>query len=488
MKRQQRQALATLFATAITVTGCGGGGGGGSDPVVVPPPEPPPIGGIEGTGLAVGVISGFGSVIVNGVRYETSDATITVDDNPGNESDLAVGQVIVLKGSIDDNGTTGTADSIDFDAEVEGPIASIAADGASFVVLGQSVLTDADTVYEDSLILPLQVGDEIEISGFRLADGTILATRVELQSQGSELEVKGNVANLNAAGLTFEVGTLTVDYSAATLEDFPGGDIDEGDWVEVHGTGLNAQNQLEATRIEFEDNSIDGDDGDHVEIEGLITRFASTTDFDVSGQAVVTTAGTEFEGGAAGDLGIDVKVEVEGEFNAAGTIVADKVEIKKASSVRIEATVDVVDTMAGTVTVFGDLLIKTGPGTQFEDSSDLDLPRFSVSDINVGDFLEIRGVEDPANSVEVLANRIERDDPDPDSGMRGIVTSVNRPVIVVLGVEIHTNGAQFRDENEQVLTADQFFDRLNAGDTIQADGTWNGTSLVADEVEFESDD
>ncbi|MDH3945283.1 MAG: DUF5666 domain-containing protein, partial [Chromatiales bacterium] len=209
MKRQQRQALATLFATAITVTGCGGGGGGGSDPAVVPPPEPPPIGGIEGTGLAVGVISGFGSVIVNGVRYETSDATITVDDNPGSESDLAVGQVIVLKGSIDDSGTTGTADTIDFDAEVEGPIASIAADGTSFVVLGQSVLTDADTVYEDSLVLPLQVGDEIEISGFRLADGTILATRVELQSQGSELEVKGNVANLNAAGLTFEVGTLT---------------------------------------------------------------------------------------------------------------------------------------------------------------------------------------------------------------------------------------------------------------------------------------
>ena len=48
------------------------------------------------------------------------------------------------------------------------------------------------------------------------------------------------------------------------------------------------------------------DDGDHVEIEGLITRFASTTDFDVSGQAVVTTAGTEFEGGAAGVVGGDL--------------------------------------------------------------------------------------------------------------------------------------------------------------------------------------
>ena len=198
MKRHLERATAILFATAMTVAGCGGGGGGNST-AIQPPPEPPPIGGIEGTGLAVGVISGFGSVIVNGVRYDTSDATITVDDSPGSESDLAVGQVIVLTGSVDDDGTTGTADTIDFDAEVEGPIASIAADGHSFVVLGQSVLIDDDTVYDNSLALPLQVEDEIEVSGFRQADGTILATRIETQTPGSELEVKGTVVNLDAA-------------------------------------------------------------------------------------------------------------------------------------------------------------------------------------------------------------------------------------------------------------------------------------------------
>jgi cytoskeletal protein CcmA (bactofilin family) len=487
MKRYIRKASATLFATAITVAGCGGGGSSGGDPVVIPPPEPPPIGGIEGTGLAVGVISGFGSVIVNGVRYDTSDATITVDDSPGNESDLAVGQVIVLRGSIDDNGTTGTADTIDFDAEVEGPIASIAADGQSFAVLGQSVSADADTVYDDSLVLPLQVGDEVEISGFRQSDGTILATRIEPQSPGSELEVKGTVGNLDAASLVFDLGTLTVDYSSATLEDFPGAEIREGDPVEVHGTSFNAQNQLEATRVEFEDESLGGEDGEHAEIEGLVTRFVSSADFDVSGQAVVTNASTEFEGGTAADLGLDVKVEVEGDFDASLVLVADKVEIKTASNVRIETTVDDVDAEAGTVTVFGGLLIKTGSGTQFEDSSDIDLERFSVSDINIGDFLEIRGAENPANSGEVLASRLERNDPDPDSRMRGIVASVSRPGIVVLGVDIDTSGAQFRDENEQSMTADQFFDRLNAGDAIQVDGTWNGSMLVADEVEFESD-
>lgn len=486
MKRHLERAAAILFATALTVAGCGGGGGGNST-AIQPPPEPPPIGGIEGTGLAVGVISGFGSVIVNGVRYDTSDATITVDDSPGSESDLAVGQVIVLTGSVDDDGTTGTADTIDFDAEVEGPIASIAADGHSFVVLGQSVLIDDDTVYDNSLALPLQVEDEIEVSGFRQADGTILATRIETQTPGSELEVKGTVVNLDAASLVFNVGTLTVDYSAATLEDFPGGEIGEGDPVEVHGTGFNAQNQLEATRVEFEDDGIDGEDGDHAEIEGLITRFAGAADFDVSGQAVVTSPGTEFEGGTAADLALDVRVEVEGEFNTSGVLVADKVEVKTASSVRIETTVDAVDDAAGTVTVFGDLLIKTDSRTQFEDSSDLDLERFSVSDINIGDFLEIRGAEDPSNSSGLIASRLERDDPDPDSRLRGVVASFSRPVIVILGVDIDTGGAQFRDENDQELTADQFFDRLNTGDAIQVDGTWNGNTLVADEIEFESD-
>lgn len=479
-------ATATLFATAMTLAGCGGGGGGNST-AIQPPPDPPPIGGIEGTGLAVGEISGFGSVIVNGVRYDTSEATITVDDSPGSESDLAVGQVIVLTGSIDDNGTTGTAATIDFDAEVEGPVASIAADGQSFVVLGQGVFIDGDTVYDNRLVLPLQVGDEVEVSGFRQADSTILATRIEPQSPGSEFEVKGSVVNLDAASLVFDVGTLTVDYSAATLEDFPGGEIGEGDPVEVHGTSFNAQNQLEATRVEYEEDHIDGEDGDYAEIEGLVTRFASATDFDVSGQAVVTNAGTEFQGGTAADLALDVKVEVEGTFNASGVLVADTVEVKSANSVRIETTVDDVDAQSGTVTVFADLLVKTDSGTQFEDNSDLALERFSVSDINIGDFLEIRGAADPSNSSGLIASRLERDDPEPDDRLRGVVVSVSRPVIVILGVDIETGGAQFRDDNDQQLTADEFFGRLNAGDVIQVDGAWDGNRLIADEVEFETD-
>ena len=67
--------ISTLVTALLILSACGGGGGGGSDNNVVPD-EPIPDGGITRTGLAVAVgpITGFGSVIVNGVTYYTDAA------------------------------------------------------------------------------------------------------------------------------------------------------------------------------------------------------------------------------------------------------------------------------------------------------------------------------------------------------------------------------------------------------------------------------
>ena len=60
-------------------------------------------GGISGTGnmssgFALGPIDGFGSVIVNGVRFDTSSATFTAEGMPATQADLAVGQVVEVQG------------------------------------------------------------------------------------------------------------------------------------------------------------------------------------------------------------------------------------------------------------------------------------------------------------------------------------------------------------------------------------------------------
>ncbi len=104
-----------------------------------------------GITIAQGPITGFGSVIVNGVRYATSGASIIVDGASATEADLAIGQVVRVEGSVDANGTTGTATTIIFDDDVEGPVQSIDLATGRIVVLGQPVQTSAATSFDDSI-------------------------------------------------------------------------------------------------------------------------------------------------------------------------------------------------------------------------------------------------------------------------------------------------------------------------------------------------
>ncbi|MEW8195866.1 MAG: hypothetical protein AB2793_19295 [Candidatus Thiodiazotropha sp.] len=67
--RHSQSILYTLLAVGFILSACGGGGGGSSSE--------------DATGItARGVITGFGSVYVNGVRYHTNSTRFTVDDNP----------------------------------------------------------------------------------------------------------------------------------------------------------------------------------------------------------------------------------------------------------------------------------------------------------------------------------------------------------------------------------------------------------------------
>ncbi|NIW23790.1 MAG: hypothetical protein GWN29_04085, partial [Gammaproteobacteria bacterium] len=354
MKPQSLLQLLSVFGAAALVAACGGSAG-------------PSVAGIDRTGapnaasaFAFGSISGFGSIIVNGVRYDTSGgATFTIDDSPGSEDDLEVGDVVLVQGTLDASGTTGTAASVVFGDNVEGPIEAGSIDlvAGTLIVLGQTVRTNAGTSFDDSIpgasLGGLVAGDVVEVSGFVDSNGNILATRIELKAPGGELEVTGIVEGHLPGAMTFMINALVVNYAGAMLDnDFPGGVISDGDLVEAKGLTLNGLGELIATEIDFEDDQLIGNADDHVEVEGLITRFADATDFDVSGFPVMTNGQTVFEGGVAGDLGLNVKVEVEGELDANGVLVADEVDIRRDSVVEIEGLVDLTPT-ATTVTVLG---------------------------------------------------------------------------------------------------------------------------------------
>jgi hypothetical protein len=315
-------AIYSLFILTA-LTSCGSSGG------------PTAGGGVGGTGISVGPITGFGSVFVNGVEFSTTTETsITKNGSASDENDLRVGMVVAVQGTFDANGTSGTAEKIDFNDILEGPIqtGSIQTVDQSFMVMGQPVKTDSKTQYAVVTGFDdLKDGYVIEVSGLPQSNGTLLATYIELKSTscspGDESEVKGTIRNLDATAKTFQIGNLMVDYSAVHPEDLPSGGLSDGMFVEVKTTACYSSGVLTASQVEVQTQEIPSTEGTRVELEGFITQFLSPANFNVNGQPVSTTGATVYEplGKTSNDLALNVQVEVEGHLNALGVLIADKI-------------------------------------------------------------------------------------------------------------------------------------------------------------------
>lgn len=432
--------------------------------------------------VSMGTVTGFGSVFVNGTEWETDSATFDLDDQPGSESGLKVGQIVLVHGTISSDGTA-SASSIEYDAEVEGTIASIDVGGDSFVVAGQTITVDADTVFDDSLLTRslegLAVGDYVEVSALPTANG-YLATRVELEVDDGEIEVTGHVASLDSNTSTFTIDSLVVDYTSAVFEDFGVSTIADGDRVHVHGSGFGANGELLATTVEYKDNP--GSDGDEYELEGFITAVNADGSFVVNDVTVTLGANVTYEHGTATSIAVDARVEVEGELDAAGNLVADHIEFKLESTIKVEAPIQSVDYAAGTVTVLG-IVFNVTDTTQYDDDSDLDVTFFDLEDMAVGEWVEIRAYVDDATG-SVLATRVERDDAEDEVELEGPVDSVNP--LVILGVTVDTAAAQLDAESTFASVTDLLAAIVPGTTIVEVDGMQTDTAAItASEIEIE---
>ncbi len=478
-KSQKRGATFVAVLVIACASGCGGGGSDAT-PTIAPPA---PTGGVDRGGVAVGTITGFGSIIVNGVHYETTTAQFTIDDNPGTESDLRIGHVVTVVGTVTGDGQSGTATRVEFDNDIEGPVDSLDLGGDSMVAAGQTILVNDGTVFDDDIATGgldgLGVGDRVEVSGFFDADGNLVATRIQRNGASTEIEIHGVVASLDAGAMTFTIGQLTVNYASAVLEDFPSGGPLNGDFVEVEGTAFDGAGALIAAKVENEDDSDIGDDGDNFEVEGFITALRALDDFDVGTRTVATSSATQFENGTAADLAVNVKVEVEGSIDANGVLNATKVELKPAGVIRVAAPVEAVDAASSVVTALG-LTFAVTPTTQLEDDSDAELPAFSLNDLSVGDYVEMRGAVDGSGAADAVATRLERDNPDDEVELRGFVDSVDAAggTLVIFGVSVMTQPGNAAHQ--------AFLDAVSVGDLVEVDGTLLADGVIAaNELEFE---
>lgn len=451
-------------------------------------------GGISGTGnmssgFAFGPIDGFGSVIVNGVRFETSAATFTAEGVPATQADFAIGQVVEVQGDF----ATGVATSVTYRSEIKGPVTSSTVTDpllglGTFVVLGQTVRANAQTVYSGTTLELIGVNDLLEVSGPRNADGSVVATYIEAKAVLPEYKVVG-VAE-NATATTFTIGGLNVDYSSADTSGLPGGLVDAGDRVEARTApaGFAAPSTFVADRVELANRPGIGA-GVRIELEGFVTDFVSPGSFNVLGIPVRTTAATVFVNGSVASLANGVKVEVEGNTDGNGVLVAESCEIESTGAIRTEWEIEAIDLANSTVTVLG-IQWQIRSTTELEDDSDAEVDPLNLTDLLIGDTVQVRGFRDGSS---LIASRLERDDPQSDAELRGPVTAVTPGGTFdfeILGVGIRSDGSTVhRDENEEVITQADFLSRLSSGVFVEAE--WDpfmGTAGAADELSLELDD
>jgi hypothetical protein len=177
------------IAVALVLSACGAGG---LDQIAG--------GGTSGTGFPItssGVMR-IGSVVLNGVRFDDSAATVN-DDRARGAGQLADGMFVKLRGLVGDDGVNGTAERVEVRNEVRALIQSInpTANPPSFVVGGLTALVSGETHYANaSGFSALAVGTRVEVHGLRDASGQLRASRVEVVAAGVGAdELRGVVSN-----------------------------------------------------------------------------------------------------------------------------------------------------------------------------------------------------------------------------------------------------------------------------------------------------
>lgn len=446
-------------------------------------------GGIEGTGISMGTITGFGSVFVNGVEFNTDDATILVDGQVADEDDLGIGMVVAVEGTFDNNGLRGRANVITYEELVEGTVDATYLDEETLVVLGQTILTNLDTTFDPKGFDSLELGNIVEVSGWRNSKGLIQATRIEYKSAGfiagtTELEITGVVEALDGSAMTFNIGGLLIDYSTAVLIGISGATLVNGLLVEVESIGEIVGAVMMASEIEAQESIPGGSGGFLFEIEGILTEFTSSSQFKVNGIPVRTDDQTSYENGSPEDIALDKTLEVEGILNADGILMANEIDFELEGSIEIQADIQAVDTQTRSVLVLG-LTVLTNNPTVIWDNSNADVQPFGLEDLLVGDRVALIG--NPEGS-KIIAIRIERRNPDDGVEFQGPVTAFSEPDIEIFGLTaITTTSTLFLSSKGAQISAAKFFSDVEIGTTIDVEGSLTSDNTInAIEIEFEN--
>ena len=397
-----RMVASSGFALLLAALAACGGSGGSDAPGTGPAPT---------NQTTVGQITGFGSIYVNGIEFETNGASYEVDDAMASDDDaLAVGMVVKVEGSVNADGLTGTASKVSYDDDVEGVVENLGpgadAGTLTFEVMGVTVIADSSSTNFESddptfSFETIAERDVVEVSGDYGTDGTLYATYIEEQgADDNEYEAKGVISDYTPGGDTFVLNlrngsTLNVELAPDARIPSAGLDIDQ--FVEVEGTIRDPAadpKTLIASKVELEDDDRLDDDDNEIEVKGMLNYDMTAETWSVKDIKLAFGDGTEYKPAALEDMIADqsaagMTVEVEGE-KVGDVLQVEKIELEE-DELEFKADVEIKEA-DGTLTLSfgaaeGTVSVIANGETMYRDDDAVE--SFNYDSINVGDKVEI---------------------------------------------------------------------------------------------------
>lgn len=271
--------------------------------------------GLGGTGI-VGVITGFASICVNGLEVKF-DAATPVSDNgqPASSRELAVGQVVAVRAA--GVGSELTASNISVIHAAVGPVDALNPGTGEFRVLGQTAWAS-----DPAALANLQPGSWVRVSGHRLAQGDIVASRIESIAPQEFVQLSGTVGKRRSG--MFEVDGTPVRFDTPHM----GAGMTVGREVVISGTWFGGV--LQAQRVQAD--LIRGGLAEvkDVVLEGFV-HSVSSRQIDIGRGPLMLSPEVQMVGGSASQLKVNERVQIKGRVDADQRLKIERIEFRSGS-------------------------------------------------------------------------------------------------------------------------------------------------------------
>lgn len=322
--------VAAAASTALLLAACGGGGGSTGSP---PPAQ-------LGIATSSGTVTGFGSVLVDGVRIDDRNVMAGIEQEDGNvmNTELKLGQHVDVE--YDDNQV---ATQIRITSEVTGAVQSVDTVKNTLSILGQTVSINADpaagpiTVFDApyATLTDIKAGDLIEVNGLIKTDTsgnvTIQATRIEKEVAIAYQRLRGHISELSTTASTFKIGGLIVSYANANVKPSIAALANDAEvTVSIASKEtITAGTAVSAAFIKVKNHREESQDKD-ANLGGAITKIdIAAKSFVVDGVKVDASRATFKQNGLGfANLSEGVYVRVKGSYRPDGTLMASTIVIR----------------------------------------------------------------------------------------------------------------------------------------------------------------